>query len=189
MPVQIDHLHPCIVLCLKQRPDSFLADEAKNSYVPLSQRLPNAKILSLSSSCTGRGCRSSAAVMSWIIAKLLKNFLFVFHRNPLQHTMQLLLQVCMQKQNAEYLFQRACWYVSIPFFILIFIMLSRSIICSKFRIACHLQLFPFWMIQPNEMWTNPTNKLPMQTAKTAAVHAYNDDRTVTKQSKPAAEIE
>ena len=29
----------------------------------------------------------------------------------------------------------------------------------------------------------------MQTARTAAVQAYNDDRTVTKQSKPAAKNE
>ena len=73
-------------------------------------------------------------------------------------------------------FNEPCWYVSIPFFILIFIMLSRSIICSKFRTACQFQLFPFWMIQPNEIWTNPTNTPPMQKAKLATVQIQNDYR-------------
>ena len=147
------------------------------------------KILSLSSSCTGRGCRSSAAVMSRIIAKLLKFFLFVFTETGVQHTIQLLLQLCMQNTTLSLSFNEPCRYGRISLFFLIFIMLSRSIICSKFRTACQFQLFPFWMIQPNEIWTNPTNKSPMQTARTAAVQAYNDDRTVTKQSKPAAKIE
>ena len=67
-------------------------------------------------------------------------------------------------------------------FILIYIMLSRSIICSKFRIACQFQLFPFWMIQPNEIWTNPTNKSPMQKAKLATVQIQNDYRKPPSQT-------
>ena len=189
MPVQIDHLHPCIVFCLKQCPDSSLAVEAKKRVRSIGLHAWSSDRQMQNSFPCLLHALDEAADRQLDNRKIAENFLFVFTETRLQHTMQLLLQLGVQNTTLSISFNEPCWYVGIPLVILIFIMLSRSIICSKFRIAYQFQLFPFWMIQPNEIWTNPTNKSPMQTAKIAAVQVYNDDRTVIKQSKPAAKIE